>query len=113
MNWFEILKRDDILKELISPFWLERKAEFDAMGVELVEEGEPKTEFIGRNQFQIVAEHIASGTKVVFKWMRAEKKGRRPTASLKKLTRRAFSRRGIDVTGSGLTMQNAIRRDRR
>ena len=113
MNWFEILKReDDILKELLSPFWLERKAELESMGVALVEEGDPQTEFIGRNQFQIVAEHIASGTKVVFKWLRQEKKGRRPTASLKKLTRQAFRRRGIDVTGYGLTMQHSIRRGR-
>ena len=47
MNWFEILKNDDLLKGLESPFWLERKAELDAMGVKLIEEGEPQTEFIG------------------------------------------------------------------
>ena len=75
MNWFEILKDDDLLKGFESPFWLERKAELDAMGVTLIEEGEPQTEFIGRNTFQVVAEHVASGTRVVVKWMRAEKKG--------------------------------------
>lgn len=107
--WFEILKDDDLLKGFESPFWLERKAELDAMGVKLIEEGEPQTEFIGRNTFQIVAEHVASGTKVVVKWMRKEKKGNRPTAALKKVVRQAFSRRGVDITGSGLTMQNAIR----
>ena len=108
--WFEILKDDDLLKGFESPFWLERKAELEDMGVTLIEEGEPQTEFIGRNTFQIVAEHITSGTKVVVKWMRAEKKGNRPTASLKKVLRQAFSKRGVDITGSGLTMQNAIRR---
>ena len=111
--WFEILKDDDLLKGFESPFWLERKAELDAMGVKLIEEGEPQTEFIGRNTFQIVAEHVASGTKVVVKWMRKEKKGNRPTAALKKVVRQAFSRRGVDITGSGLTMQNAFRRGNR